>query len=350
MKNELLDTLNTVLYNNTMKHLTVLLIACLAIFTNGHTIKICSVPNGASVDFYAGSPHTPRTIPVGGLMLDGTRYDFTSVQNVSTSPLPSNAVCVDAACPYTGNPIKFFQKVTISGLVTGDYTVTTTCDESVECPHCAFPQLAVTVNSCAADSVAPLIRCPTKTFTYKVNQNCKGTLPNMNAQVVACDSCSGVTLTQSPPVGTVFDLGEYDVVMTARDAAGNTVSCNLHVKFVDKTPPKFQGLSASPSVLWPPNHKMNDITLNYATVDNCDGANAACEINSALVTSDEPDNDTGDGNTDTDWLIVDNHHVQLRAERMGNGDGRIYTVSVICKDSAANANILATTVTVPHNQ
>ena len=54
------------------------------------------------------------------------------------------------------------------------------------------------------------------------------------------------------------------------------------------------------------------------------------------VSSNEPENGSGDGNTAHDWVIVDGHHVQLRAERSGHGTGRIYTLTVTCQDAAAN--------------
>jgi hypothetical protein len=48
--------------------------------------------------------------------------------------------------------------------------------------------------------------------------------------------------------------------------------------------------------------------------------------------SDEPINDTGDGDTEPDWEIGTdedgNPTLALRAERAGNGDGRVYTILV----------------------
>ena len=54
-----------------------------------------------------------------------------------------------------------------------------------------------------------------------------------------------------------------------------------------------------------------------------------------------------DGNTAQDWVIVDGHHVQLRAERSGHGTGRIYTLTVICQDAAANGSSREGRVLVP---
>ena len=48
--------------------------------------------------------------------------------------------------------------------------------------------------------------------------------------------------------------------------------------------------------------------------------------------------------------IVDAHHVRLRAERSGTGNGRVYTITITCKDSAQNSSTKATTVVVPLSQ
>jgi hypothetical protein len=68
------------------------------------------------------------------------------------------------------------------------------------------------------------------------------------------------------------------------------------------------------------------------------------------VTSNEPINGTGDGDTAPDWEIVDSHHVRLRAERGDNGSGRIYTITITCTDTDGNSSASTVTVSVPHDQ
>ncbi len=98
--------------------------------------------------------------------------------------------------------------------------------------------------------------------------------------------------------------------------------------------------SVTPSVLWPPNHKLVTVTVNYAA-----GAGTSCSLD---VASNEPVNGTGDGDTAPDWIVLDSHHVRLRAERAGNGTGRIYTITVTCSDNAGS-NSADVTVKVPHD-
>jgi hypothetical protein len=55
-------------------------------------------------------------------------------------------------------------------------------------------------------------------------------------------------------------------------------------------------------------------------------------------------------NKEPDWVVVDVHHVLLRAERAGNGVGRLYTITLTCTDAAGNVTVKTATVLVPHDQ
>jgi len=109
--------------------------------------------------------------------------------------------------------------------------------------------------------------------------------------------------------------------------------------------PTVTGASASPSVLWPPNHKMADVTVDY-TAQSC-GGTTTCVLS---VSSNEPVNGLGDGNTSPDWEVVDATHVSLRAERSGTGTGRIYTITITCTDQLGQTGEATVEVTVPHDQ
>lgn len=116
----------------------------------------------------------------------------------------------------------------------------------------------------------------------------------------------------------------------------------------DVTPPTISGCSVTPSVIWPPNHRMVDVTVSYSVSDNKDDP---ADITTALsVTSNEPDNGLGDGDTANDIEIIDAHHVRLRAERSGKGTGRVYTITITATDSSGNTATETCTVTVPHDK
>jgi hypothetical protein len=91
---------------------------------------------------------------------------------------------------------------------------------------------------------------------------------------------------------------------------------------------------------------MVDVTVAYNVFDFGDAA-PACSI---VVSSNEPLNGTGDGDTAPDWEVVDAHHVRLRAERAGTGTGRVYTIETDCHDRFGNPARTNAFVTVPRNK
>jgi hypothetical protein len=125
--------------------------------------------------------------------------------------------------------------------------------------------------------------------------------------------------------------------------SGSPFAAGLRPSFVTVstgcTAPVISGTSATPDVLWPPNHKFVDVTIDYTETSPCA---ATCSLS---VTSNEPPVD----DKTPEFIVVDAHHVQLRAERLGTGDGRIYTITITCTN-AAGTTTKSVTVTVPHNQ
>ena len=104
---------------------------------------------------------------------------------------------------------------------------------------------------------------------------------------------------------------------------------------VSNPPPTITNATADPSVLWPPNHRMVNVTVSYDVTDNCPLPPGSCTLS---VTSNEPVLGHGSGNTSPDWIVLDDHHVLLRAEREGGGNGRIYTITITCTDSGGNSS------------
>src|SRR6185503_11540398 len=120
--------------------------------------------------------------------------------------------------------------------------------------------------------------------------------------------------------------------VTCTSSVGPTCSFKVTVK--DTQGPVIT--TKGPIKLWPPNHKYSTVTiadLVLSVVDNCRSRLGPVRI--VKVTSDEPNNSGGDGNTGDDIVIAaDCKSVQLRAERMGNGNGRVYTITLKVSDAA----------------
>ncbi len=155
--------------------------------------------------------------------------------------------------------------------------------------------------------------------------------------VVVAGSAASFQITQQ---------GVHTVNLRAIDNAGNASAVVSLVVRVDTTSPVIGGASASPSVLTPANHKLRDVVVSYNASDNLSGV-TMCSLG---VASNEPVNSSDDGDTAPDWLVLDAHHLQLRAERAGDGAGRVYTVTITCSDAAGNTSSGNVTVTVPRGR
>ena len=134
--------------------------------------------------------------------------------------------------------------------------------------------------------------------------------------------------------------------MNATDQAGNTGSDNVTVKVIDTTPPQINA-TVTPDALWPPNHEYVEVKAKVNAYDICD---SSPKITLVSVTSNEPDNSIGDGNTINDFVIVNDFTFNIREERAGTGSGRIYTITYKATDASGNYAITSVTVTVAHNQ
>jgi hypothetical protein len=161
------------------------------------------------------------------------------------------------------------------------------------------------------------------------------------------ESCGEVELILDAQYEGPFKVGTHEIEVTAIEVDGDAeATCQATLNVVDKLDPEPIGEVIE---LWPPNHKFHTISGEDCVVDKCDGEDV--EVTFLSAWSDEPINDKGDGNTDPD-IILGCDSVQVRAERQGGGNGRVYTLTYVAVDDAGNGNDteLECVVTVPHDQ
>lgn len=121
----------------------------------------------------------------------------------------------------------------------------------------------------------------------------------------------------------------------------------------DLVPPQI-AISTAPTTLWPPNHQYETVEVADFVLDVTDNRDpmSVSDVVITHVTSDEPDDaaSNGDGSTVNDIVIAQGcRSIDLRAERAGGGNGRVYTIHVAAADSSGNVGTASYTVTVPHD-
>jgi uncharacterized protein YegL len=275
-----------------------------------------------SVTISVGDPTAPVITPaVSGTIVNGW---YTSNVEVSfTTSDPETGIASSTGC----------SAVTISTDTAGE-TVTCTVTNGAG----ASSSESVTVRR---DATAPSLTVP---GPVTVEAAAASGAAATYAAPIAADALSGVAATSCTPAsGSLFPLGTTTVACASTDNAGNTSTASFAVTVADTTAPEIGAVTPSVSSLWPVNHRMISVAINASAIDGVSAA--SCRITG--VTSSEPDNGLGDGDTANDIVITGPLSVDLRAERSGNGPGRVYTIDVACTDAAGNTATSSTQVSVP---
>ncbi len=131
--------------------------------------------------------------------------------------------------------------------------------------------------------------------------------------------------------------------LTVSDPYGGTSSAYVTVTVINShTPPDASHARADVSSLWPPDHKMALVHILSVVNPNND------PVTIDTVTQDEPTNGLGDGDTPID-AIISGDSATVRAERSGNGNGRVYHVCFTVHDPEHDAQGCVT-VAVPKSK
>jgi hypothetical protein len=130
----------------------------------------------------------------------------------------------------------------------------------------------------------------------------------------------------------------------ATDAAGNTEAARTLAVKIDTAAPLINGLPGPECSLSPPNHHMRQV----AVVNAGDVVSGIASLD-VTVSSNEPA-DPGDPDAVVTPDGAGGFVVTLRAERNGNGRGRVYTITATAVDLADNVTTNTATCRVPHDQ
>jgi predicted extracellular nuclease len=141
-----------------------------------------------------------------------------------------------------------------------------------------------------------------------------------------------VTVSGTVDVNTA---GDYTLSYTATNGYVTTTITRL-VRVRDTIAPAISGFALSPRIIWPPNGRLVDVTVAYAVADASSTATCGLSVASNEASGARPD-----------WVVVDPHHVRLRAEWAGLIGTRVYTVTTTCTDAAGNSTQASARAFVP---
>jgi len=139
--------------------------------------------------------------------------------------------------------------------------------------------------------------------------------------------------------------GEYVITLIVNNGIEDSEPNDVVITVVDTKPPEFS-LTVSPAVLWPPNHKMVEITPSWTVSDECD---SSPDVSLVGIVANEGDDTIGDGHTSDDIQTGEDGSIYLRSERSGTSSDRVYTITYQAVDDSGNTTVRSATVSIPHD-
>jgi len=287
-------------------------------FTNGPTPTCVTITTTANC-----SSTTNPIITVAYLgSFNPTNLCTNYLGDLGGSPATGVPVSMSVNIPANGTLVINVHEIT-AGTGCSSYTLNVsglicTTDGGGECVPCSISCPPNQTQPNDPDQCGAVVNYPPPTTT--------GT-----CGVVAC----------SPASGSFFPVGTTTV--TCNTTQGS--SCSFTVTVNDTQAPTLT-CSVNTTTLWPANHDLIRVGLSATATDNCPGT-----VVSVAVFGDEDDETpTGDGTFSPDAKDIAPATLRLRAERKGDGDGRVYLIIVTATDASGNVTRCCTTVTVAKDQ
>ena len=351
-----------------------------------------STPSGNGLD--TGGQATAITSATGGVLVGSTdpndvsnailaglhNFPVTVSHTESCDPdLTASLTPTSAETVTSGSDVTYNETLTVSpsnpGGVTLHCTVTFLLNGVSGGPDFT-ESVSVTVNGAdlAVVKTGPALVTEGHDFTYHLTATNNGpanatgvvvtdTLPTNSTFVSASAGCAEAAGVVTCTVGNLASgaSSTFDITVTAGSAGSSLVNAvsitgdqfdpnTANNSFTLTTElnhnPICTAVNGGPD-LWPPNHKMRLVTLTGATDPDGD----VVTLTATHVTQDEPLNGAADGNTAVDATPGPaSNQVNLRAERAGTGDGRVYRISFTGSDGRGGTCAGTAIVGVPHDQ
>ena len=246
--------------------------------------------------------------------------------------------------------------------ITGINPLTLGSNEQAAADLRIAPDIAVKLQRVAQAVVAPDLIAPVTTIAVSEPPNATGwNRGNVTVTFSATDNAKGsgfdaihYTLAGAQTGADTFGAsgaititaeGVTTLTYFSTDRAGNSEAPRTLRISIDKTQPAILGMPAAPCSLWPPNRAM----LTVATVSAVDGVSPIASF-SVSASSNEPPSIAGQSDTQIAGSGTAPRTIALRADRLGTGTGRIYTITANATDAAGNTTSATATCLVPHNQ
>jgi hypothetical protein len=292
-------------------------------------------------------PNVDGAVTSNGHNLLGTATDATGFTGTGDQ---TGANPMLAALADNGGPTQTMALLTGSPAIDAGVAAGATFDQRGKPRTFDDPGVANAATSDGTDigafELQPLcsLTCPTDISVPNDTDQCGAVVNYTEPSGAGCG-----TVTCDHPSGSFFPVG--DTTVTCTSSTGPT--CSFKVTVNDTQGPTIT-TNGQTITLWPPNHKYATVKVTdlvASASDNCDPSVGIGSVRIAMVTSDEANNSGGDGNTTNDIVIAaDCKSVQLRSERSGNGNGRVYTITFKVTDASGNVSTATAKVTVPHSQ
>jgi predicted outer membrane repeat protein len=236
--------------------------------------------------------------------------------------------------------------LTITGTVASD-SDTYTVEASGQC-NTATQSATLTVNA-ATHTTDPADQTVCQGTDAHFSTTASGTGPFSYAWTLDGSPFNGNSPSITVPTGSLSP-GNHTVTVTTTGACGSeTQTATLTVN--NGTP--VITLSSNSATMWPPNHQYQTFNVTDFVASASSSCDSSVDINDVViqkVSSDEPEDSAsgGDGTTLNDIVIAANcKSVQLRRERDGNLNGRVYTITFKVTDSFGNSTTATVKVNVP---